>query len=239
MIERAHVAANKARDLMDTALQYRDNIAQIRIRFMMHVVQYMYIMLKLVKANRALAEDLFGGEPGLAVLDDRIRRADDRWYEVYAPYFDISVEGKGGKVPDVDTLRYWSTPQWDEFRELIQDPILFWSPKECFEKWKFPDVPRCAGPDLLYVLSMGNESYVAKEAAYDNVKQLAQDLRDNMSGVIPGLVGALGDLAGIIIDPLLQAVKSSFRKGGLIAWILVGGGLYLANKAGWFRRRRY
>lgn len=220
-------------------LDLHARIGELRIQFMVGIVNLMRMMLDEVRRNRDKVESSWFGneEEGLVELDASIAQAEARW-EVYAYYLGVPVEGGDAtKVPTAEALRFWSIPEWDRFKNTIQNPILIWDMKQCREKWEFSDeAPPCKGPDLLYVLSLGNQADIAREAHFDNVIKFGDDLKEGYYNLVSTLERAVEDLAGAVLEPLVRGLKRSFRSGGILAWGAIGiGGLWIAKKTGFLK----
>lgn len=148
-------------------------------------VDAMYVVVellgRLIREVRVLRSEITRGEEGLAGFDADLAGLQQRYRNLYRPFFE------GMTDPE-----QWTVEDWRGFEEDLEGPILLWDLKTCQERWGVAFAsPPCEGPDLLMGLSLLHQTGIAAE----HEAQLVASLYGLADLTMKDITETYGDLA--------------------------------------------
>ena len=211
------------------ALEMSYRIREIRVQTMGVFVVTIGSILELVQGARDLVT---GVEMALvlAQFDLDLDRAQQRYNEIYAPFYRLD-KGEKMSMPDV---RNWGALDWAIFEVKIAGPVLLWKTiSECKTRWMVPGVPPCHGPDYLLAWILANQSGVMLESHAHALDAIAHSVHEFFKGATKTIVKLIVDTAvGLakIAGQVVTGVAAGVAKGlgGFFPILLGVGAVFLA-----------
>lgn len=195
-------------------------VKKLRLRAMADTVQTIGRLLNDVEQARG---QITLGEAGLAEVDARIDGLRQRYTKVYRTAFKWA-----GGTPLLPNPTGWGEAEWTDFENRLENPIYFWSPKECLELWAYP-VPRCQGPDYLTAWSLVNQVV----AAQDTQATLVGDVAGYLDWQMGGYIEEAGDAFDTLVEKTKEVIQEvvEFAQERVLPPFLLGLGI-VAGLAG-------
>lgn len=189
------------------------------------------IMGRFLREIRSLRLEITSGEVGLKGFDADLAGLQQRYRNLYRPFFD--------NLPHPDE---WTDEQWKSLEEDLEGPILLWDLQTCKERWGIAFAsPPCEGPDLMMTFSLLHQLGAAQQVEIELIKSIygladitMQEIgsywSDKAKGAGQALAGAfkrIADEAKKYVPTLPGSSTRKYLALGIGAAVVVGGGGYL------------